>query len=551
MQFHLLQRAYSKDKAPFFNYVIVLVHIKFEGGESLVKASQNKSAIEILEKQLEYMNRKDEEQSRKIDALTEQVRQLTKLLFGRKSEKSKYIDENQLSLFDDDPFFNDTEQTGEQSQQEEIAYTVVRKAKNKKRNDVLSSDVEIEEIHHHPENKSCDCCKNEMTKLGKKVVREEAKFIPAKMKKLIHIEHSYECKKCKQVGEKAQVKRGRAPSNPIMRSIAGPTVLAKIIYDKFALYLPLYRQVKEWARHGLMTNDKNLSNWVILSTEEFLSVIYEKLNEKLKLKNILYVDETTGKVIKRSDGKSGASTAYTWLYKSSPTEGPIIVLFQSALTRQKTVFTDFVEDFKGTVICDGYSVYKDVEGITFANCWAHVRRKWINAKNEIGEKGKEFCTDLYKLEREFRGMKPSKRRRLRRKKSKKILDEFFNWIEKIQFTAKGASATAASYTLKRKQQLSEFLNDGRIEIDNNPAENAIRPNVLGRKNWIHSFSEAGAKANAICLSIAETCKANGIDFYEYLVKLFTELPNVNFKQNPEIIDDYMPWSKNMRLSCGK
>ncbi|MFD4492231.1 transposase [Lysinibacillus fusiformis] len=99
--------------------------------------------------------------------------------------------------------------------------------------------------------------------------------------------------------------------------------------------------------------------------------------------------------------------------------------------------------------------------------------------------------------------------------------------------------------------LKAFLFDCRIEMDNNPAENAIRPNVIGRKNWLFSVSEAGVKANAICLSLAETAKTNGIDFYQYLVKLLTELPNLPIKQQPEILQDYMPWSKNIQATCSK
>ena len=99
--------------------------------------------------------------------------------------------------------------------------------------------------------------------------------------------------------------------------------------------------------------------------------------------------------------------------------------------------------------------------------------------------------------------------------------------------------------------LKAFLYDGRIEIDNNPAENAIRPNVIGRKNWLFSVSEAGAKANAICLSIAETAKANGVDFYQYLVKVLTDLPNLDIHRNPEILNRYMPWSKHIQAACGK
>ncbi|XAU91245.1 transposase [Caldifermentibacillus hisashii] len=116
---------------------------------------------------------------------------------------------------------------------------------------------------------------------------------------------------------------------------------------------------------------------------------------------------------------------------------------------------------------------------------------------------------------------------------------------------KNALAKAAEYTLNRANGLKAFLNDGRIEIDNNPAESAIRPNVIGRKNWLFSVSEAGAKANAICLSIAETAKANGVDFYQYLVKLLRDLPNLDIHRNPEIINNYLPWSKMIQAECVK
>ena len=121
----------------------------------------------------------------------------------------------------------------------------------------------------------------------------------------------------------------------------------------------------------------------------------------------------------------------------------------------------------------------------------------------------------------------------------------------MPFYGKNALAKAAEYTLNRKEGLKAFLLDGRIEIDNNPAENTIRPNVIRRKNWLFSVSEAGAEANAICLSLEETAKANGIDFYQYLVKLLTGLPNLSVHQYPEILYDYMPWFENIQATCKK
>ena len=137
------------------------------------------------------------------------------------------------------------------------------------------------------------------------------------------------------------------------------------------------------------------------------------------------------------------------------------------------------------------------------------------------------------------------------KYSKPIVDEFFQWIEDSPFFGKSTLAKASDYTISRIESLRAFLYDGRIEIDNNPAENAICPSVIGRKNWLFSVSEAGAQANAICLSLAETAKSNGIDFYEYVKKLLTDLPALGIHQNPEIVDQYLPWSKNIQATCAK
>ena len=513
---------------------------------------QTEKLIQLLEEQLAHSNQQNHELSKQIESLTQQVQHLTKMLFGSKTEKSKYLmPDGQGSLFDDDSSFPDSEQTEEQSQQT-ISYTVVRKLTKKKRNDSLRDDVPVEIIHHHPENTVCDCCQHQMKEIGSKMVREEAKFIPASMMKVQHVEHAYECMECKKdVSLPARMKRGKAPQSAIQRSLSSPSVLAKVIHDKFVQYLPLYRQVKEWIRYGLETNDKNLSNWVIRVSLDWLLLIYERLQELMMMKSVLHVDETYAQIINRSDGKSGQSNAYNWVYRSVPSQGPIITLFQSSLSRARSVLESFTQGYKGTIVCDGYSAYGKLDDVKFANCWAHVRRYWLKADSKNGQIGVGYCDKLYRLERKFKKLAPSKRRKKRKKYSKPIVDEFFQWIDASPFFGKSALAKAAEYTLNRADGLKAFLYDGRIEIDNNPAENAIRPNVIGRKNWIHSVSEAGARANAICLSLAETAKSNGIDFYEYIKKLLTDLPNLNIHQNPEILDQYLPWSKTIQTTCSK
>ena len=520
---------------------------------------QNERLIQLLEEQLAHSNKQNNELTNKldqslkqIDVLTEQVRQLTKALYGSRSEKSKYqAPDGQVSLFEDDPSFNESEHTEEQST-EMIRYTVTRKKTNKKRNDSFLEGTEIEEIHHHPSNLSCDCCQEQMVEFGAILVREEAKFIPATMRRVRHFEHVYECKTCKKdTQQKAQIKRGKAPQGAIQRSIAGPAVLAKLIYDKFIQYLPLYRQVKEWERHGLLTNDKNLSNWVIRVAEDWLKPLYDLMKELLTAKSVLHMDETYSKILKRSDGKPAQSNAYNWVCRSVQSEGPIIVLFKSALSRGRAIIEDLVRGFKGTVICDGYSAYDKLPHVQFANCWAHVRRYWLKAESKNGQIGVQYCDQLFHIERKIKHLSPEERVQVRQKESKPILDEFFDWIDRSPFFGKNAIAKAAEYTVSRKNALMVFLENGNVAIDNNPAENAIRPNVIGRKNWLFSVSEAGAQANAICLSLAETAKANGIDFYKYLVKLLTDLPNLPFHQQPEILHNYLPWSENIQSTCAK
>ena len=518
----------------------------------MANEASTEKLIQLLEGQLTVANQQNQDLSKQIESLTRQVQNLTKLLYGSKSEKSKYnTPDGQGSLFDDDPSFNDSEHTEEQSAMT-ITYTVVRKQRTKKRNDSFDEGIELEEIHHHPEHIQCDCCQSEMTEAGAVIVREEAKFIPAKMMRIQHIEHAYECKHCKKNPEqKAQIKRGKAPQAVIQRSIAGPTVLAKLIYDKFIQYLPLYRQVKEWLRCGLLTNDKNLSNWVIRVSEDFLSPVFNFMKQVLTAKSILHVDETYAQIINRSDGKPGQSNAYNWVFRSVPCQGPTIVLFHSSLSRSRSVLEDFTVNFKGTIICDGYSAYGNLPDITFANCWAHVRRYWLNIDSKQGQIAVDYCDQLYRLERKFKQLQPGKRRKARQKYSKQIVEKFLKWVDESPFFGKSALAKAAEYTLNRVTALKDFLFDGRIEIDNNPAGNAIRPNVIGRKNWLFSVSEAGARTNAICLSLAETAKANDIDFYQYLVKLFTDLPNLPIHQQPDILKEYMPWAKNIQESCAK
>lgn len=146
-------------------------------------------------------------------------------------------------------------------------------------------------------------------------------------------------------------------------------------------------------------------------------------------KTILHIDETYAQIINRSDDKSGQTNAYKWVYRSVSSQGPTIILFDSALSRARTVLESFTQEFKGTIVCDDYSAYGKLKDVTFANCWAHVRRYWLKADSKNRQIGVLYCDKLYELERKFKKLSPSKRRKNSQKHSKSIVQDFLHWIE--------------------------------------------------------------------------------------------------------------------------
>lgn len=180
----------------------------------------------------------------------------------------------------------------------------------------------------------------------------------------------------------------------------------------FCQYLPLYRQVNEWERHGLHTNDKNLSNWVISVAEDWLQPLYDLMKQLLTSKSVLHIDETYAQILKRSDGKPAQSNAYNWVCRSVQSEGPIIVLFKSALSRGRAILENLIAGFKGTVICDGYSAYDQLHYVQFANCWAHIRRYWLKADSKNGRIGVEYCARLFHIESKIKQLSPEERVRV-------------------------------------------------------------------------------------------------------------------------------------------
>jgi transposase len=375
-------------------------------------------------------------------------------------------------------------------------------------------------------------------------------FIPARLVKHVHIEKAYECRSCKVYSDKAFIKSGTTPKPAIQNSLAGPSVLAWLFHQKIEMSLPFHRQESEWARYGLNVSRRTLSNWFIRSAQDWLTPIYDRMKSYLLKEDILHADETVYQILRRSDGKPATSDSRIWLFRNSQHSETPIILYHSSLTRKGEVASNFLHGFKGYLHCDGYTGYNKVPDVILSACWAHVRRKFIEAGDEYGKSaiGVKYCTDLFMMERKIMALPEHLRLAQRQIHVKPLVERFWKWLDSFK-AMKGNLSKAINYALKLKESLMRFLEDGRLVISNNIAEQAIRPLTVGRKNWNFSTSEEGAGSLAIAYSIIQTAKANGLDPYNYLKNLFEKLPNLPFHSQPELLDEFLPWSSKMKLTA--
>ena len=254
------------------------------------------------------------------------------------------------------------------------------------------------------------------------------------------------------------------------------------------------------------------------------------------------------------EGRAAQTPSYMWLYRSGR-DGPPIVLFEYQPTRAAEHPRKFLKGFSGFLQVDGYVGYEGLPGVTLVGCWAHARRKFVEALNVLpaaarkkedtpSHVGLAFCDALFKIERALHDLAPAERFAARQQRSVPILKKFRAWLEEMESKVLPKSALGAAVTYCRNQwsKLNTFLLDGRLELDNNRAERSIKPFVIGRKNWLFANTPGGARSSAVIYSLVETAKENGLNPFPYLTYLFEQLPNINLK-DPEALDQLLPWSE--------
>ncbi|KAB7619397.1 IS66 family transposase, partial [Alkalilimnicola sp. S0819] len=331
-------------------------------------------------------------------------------------------------------------------------------------------------------------------------------------------------------------------------------LLATIATAKYADGLPLYRQEKTFGRMGVELSRNTLARWM-LGAGALITPLIEQLRAQLRNAPLIHMDETTVQV-NTEPGRRASSPSYMWVSRGGPPKQQV-VLFDYDPSRAGAVPRRLLEGFGGVLLTDGYEGYAQPVreyALNHAGCWAHARRKFVEAQ-KLQPKGKSGRADkaltliarLYRIEREGRALTDEQRLARRQEYSRPVVDKLHAWLEKSrgQVPPKGAIGRALHYLHGQWPKLVRFLEDGRIPLDNNPAENAIRPFVIGRKNWLFSHSPQGAGASAALYSLIETAKANGLEPYDYLLTVFTRLPAATTEAD---LDALLPWRQAQSLA---
>jgi len=379
--------------------------------------------------------------------------------------------------------------------------------------------------------------------------REELKLIPAKAVLVRQVQNVYACRNCEKTSDHVPIVKAPMPEPVIKGSFASPEAIAHIASQKYVMGIPLYRQEQEWERNGVLLSRQTMSNWLTKVSTDWLRPIYDRLHELLCAQAVLHADETTLQVLHEA-GKTAQSKSYMWLYRTSSDSEHPIVLYDYRTSRAGDHPREFLRDFNGYLHTDGYDGYHGAlpEGITVVGCWSHARRKFDEALKILSDKdkagsgamrGKNLCDRLFALERDFAYLPPDKRHRVRLEQSKPVMDEFFTWAEHSDALPKMPLGRAVHYALDQRRWLTNVLLDGRLEFSNNRAERSIKPFVIGRKNWLFSNTPNGAAASAILYSVIETSKENGLNPFEYLTRVFRDMPNFPDRDS---VDTILPWA---------
>ena len=497
-----------------------------------------------------------------LQLVLEQMADLKRHRFGRSSEKHET--EGQVSFMEVDGkivFFNEPEAVAAEESTEEpenVSRTRPKKKQGKREEDLDGIPVVVVEHSMTDEELEDKFGKEGWKQLPDEVYRRY-RFTPAKIEVEEHHVKVYAGK------ETEEVIKAPHPQTLLRGSLVSPSLEAAVMNAKYVNAVPLYRQEQEFERYGLHISRQNMANWTIQCADRYLAVLYDYLHEKLYGYHVLQADETP--VLVNKDGRPAGSKSYMWVYRTGRmyTERQV-VLYEYQKTRNASHPREFLKDFNGVCVTDGYQVYHTIEGeredLRIAGCWSHARRRFDEAVKALPKaKQKDsraylaltMIQAIYREEKQLKDLPAEERKNRRQLSVKPLVEAYFTWVRETlpKVPPKSKTWEGFSYSLNQEKYLKVFLDDGEVPMDNNAAEQSIRGFCIGKKNWVMIDTIAGAKSSAIIYSIAETAKANNLKPYDYFEFLLTEIPKHLDDTDRSFLDDLLPWSPSLPENCRK
>jgi len=481
-----------------------------------------------------------------IQSLYHQIHLFRTARFGRKSEKD-VVSEQLAIRFDEAELTSLPDDTNVINTQETQTITYSRNKKGTGRKPLPKSLPYIEKMYDlSDDDKQCPCgCA--LTHITNEVT-EQLDIVPQMTFRVVHIRKKYACKACEET-----MKLASLPKQPIDKAIAAPGLLAAIIDNKFNRHMPLYRQEAMFGEANISVTRGTLSNWVIQSAK-LLTPLVKLMEADIQNYDVAFADETPLQVLKEK-GRHATQKSTMWLFIGGEPSRRAFV-YQYHPTRAHQIPFDFFLDFKGYLHADCYNAYVklgQLESIHHLACFAHARRYFVDVtkatkKEGLSHKIVHLISKLYQLEQELKdnNASPAIIFMRRAKDARPILQNIKTLLDDaaLKVPPKSPLGTAVSYALTHWNALNLYLNDGRLEIDNNRAERSIKPFVIGRKNWLFHGNDIGANAGGILFSLIETCKQHKLEVFSWLKYVLT---HIHEAKTIEQLEKLLPYNIDRNL----